>query len=153
MLPSRSKLGLSGLGSTQELDTSNGDLYYNSRPESHMGWTYQPPPPPVITQQPKPTTTQHFQPYERGYPKTLESLAEKVKSYILINIMNIIELALLRQCVVLIIYYHNVFFSTLFYIKTFSFFFFQTFFSHWFDFCKQLNQLFAKKPEYILLKK
>lgn len=81
MLPSRSKLGLSGLGSSQDIGASNGDLYYNSRPESHIAWTYQPPPPPVITQQPKPVTAQHFQPYERGYPKTLESLAEKVRSY------------------------------------------------------------------------
>lgn len=80
MLPSRSKLGLSGLGSSQDIGASNGDLYYNSRPESHLGWTYQPPPPPVITQQPKPATAQHFQPYERGYPKTLESLAEKVRN-------------------------------------------------------------------------
>lgn len=76
MLPSRSRLGLTGLGSTQDLGSSNGDLYYNSRPEGH--WSYQPPPPPVITHQPKPSATQHFQPYERGYPKTLESLAEKV---------------------------------------------------------------------------
>ena len=76
MLPSRSRLGLTGLGSTQDLGASNGDLYYNSRPEGH--WSYQPPPPPVITHQPKPSATQHFQPYERGYPKTLESLAEKV---------------------------------------------------------------------------
>ncbi|XP_033224044.1 rho GTPase-activating protein 100F [Belonocnema kinseyi] len=75
MLPSRSRLGLTGLGSTQDLGSSNGDLYYNSRPEGH--WSYQPPPPPVITHQPKPSATQHFQPYERGYPKTLESLAEK----------------------------------------------------------------------------
>ncbi|XP_015592385.1 rho GTPase-activating protein 100F isoform X3 [Cephus cinctus] len=75
MLPSRSRLGLTGLGSSQDLGSSNGDLYYNSRPEGH--WSYQPPPPPVITHQPKPSTTQHFQPYERGYPKTLESLAEK----------------------------------------------------------------------------
>ena len=78
MLPSRSRLGLTGLGSTQDLGSSNGDLYYNSRPEGH--WSYQPPPPPVITHQPKPSATQHFQPYERGYPKTLESLAEKVSS-------------------------------------------------------------------------
>lgn len=76
MLPSRSRLGLTGLGSSQDLGSSNGDLYYNSRSEGH--WSYQPPPPPVITHQPKPSTTQHFQPYERGYPKTLESLAEKV---------------------------------------------------------------------------
>ncbi|XP_076300595.1 rho GTPase activating protein at 100F isoform X4 [Lasioglossum baleicum] len=75
MLPSKSKLGLTGLGSSQDLGSSNGDLYYNSRPEGH--WSYQPPPPPVITHQPKPSATQHFQPYERGYPKTLESLAEK----------------------------------------------------------------------------
>ncbi|XP_076651840.1 rho GTPase activating protein at 100F isoform X1 [Halictus rubicundus] len=79
MLPSRSKLGLTGLGSSQDLGSSNGDLYYNSRPEGH--WSYQPPPPPVITHQPKPSATQHFQPYERGYPKTLESLAEKVHSF------------------------------------------------------------------------
>lgn len=38
-------------------------------------WSYQPPPPPVITEQPK---AQHFQPYDKAYPKTLESLAEKV---------------------------------------------------------------------------
>ncbi|KAK2582799.1 hypothetical protein KPH14_005059 [Odynerus spinipes] len=79
MLPSRSRLGLTGLGSSQDLVSSNGDLYYNSRPEGH--WSYQPPPPPVITHQPKPASTQHFQPYERGYPKTLESLAEKVHSF------------------------------------------------------------------------
>jgi hypothetical protein len=70
--------------------TTNGlgmaDLYYNSRPEhtsdrsAAATWSYQPPPPPVITEQPKPSSTpQHFQPYERGYPKTLESLAEKVR--------------------------------------------------------------------------
>lgn len=39
-------------------------------------WSYQPPPPPVITEQPK---AQHFQPYDKAYPKTLESLAEKVR--------------------------------------------------------------------------
>lgn len=80
MLPSRSRLGLTGLESSQDIGSSNGDLYYNSRPEGH--WSYQPPPPPVITHQPKPSSTQHFQPYERGYPKTLESLAEKVRSFI-----------------------------------------------------------------------
>ncbi|TGZ36946.1 Uncharacterized protein DBV15_10247 [Temnothorax longispinosus] len=79
MLPSRSRLGLTGLGSSQDLGSSNGDLYYNSRPEGH--WSYQPPPPPVITHQPKPSSAQHFQPYERGYPKTLESLAEKVHPF------------------------------------------------------------------------
>jgi hypothetical protein len=95
---SRLGLGLTGLGSDQELGldsngeaTTNGlglaDLYYNSRPEhasdrnTTATWSYQPPPPPVITEQPKPSSTpQHFQPYERGYPKTLESLAEKVRS-------------------------------------------------------------------------
>jgi len=41
-------------------------------------WTYRPPPPPVVTEQPKP---QHFTPYDRQYPKTLESLAEKVHSF------------------------------------------------------------------------
>lgn len=38
------------------------------------------PPPPVITEQPKSSTT-HFVPYERSYPNTLESLAEKVHSF------------------------------------------------------------------------
>lgn len=94
---SRLGLGLTGLGSEQDLSlesngetTANGlglaDLYYNSRPEhasdrsAAATWSYQPPPPPVITEQPKPSSTpQHFQPYERGYPKTLESLAEKVR--------------------------------------------------------------------------
>jgi hypothetical protein len=94
---SRLGLGLTGLGSEQDLrldsngeTTANGlglaDLYYNSRPEhasdrsAAATWSYQPPPPPVITEQPKPSSTpQHFQPYERGYPKTLESLAEKVR--------------------------------------------------------------------------
>ena len=94
---SRLGLGLTGLGSEQDMGldsngetTANGlglaDLYYNSRPEHSSDrsaaatWSYQPPPPPVITEQPKPSSTpQHFQPYERGYPKTLESLAEKVK--------------------------------------------------------------------------
>ncbi|KAJ9593183.1 hypothetical protein L9F63_015280, partial [Diploptera punctata] len=80
---SRLGLGLTGLGSTQDL----ADLYYNSRPErasdrTTATWSYQPPPPPVITEQPKPSSTpQHFQPYERGYPKTLESLAEKVHAF------------------------------------------------------------------------
>lgn len=94
---SRLGLGLTGLGSEHDLGlesngetTANGlglaDLYYNSRPEhasdrsAAATWSYQPPPPPVITEQPKPSSTpQHFQPYERGYPKTLESLAEKVR--------------------------------------------------------------------------
>ncbi|PNF17707.1 Rho GTPase-activating protein 100F, partial [Cryptotermes secundus] len=96
---SRLGLGLTGLGSDQDLGldsngetTANGlglaDLYYNSRPEhasdrsAAATWSYQPPPPPVITEQPKPSSTpQHFQPYERGYPKTLESLAEKVHAF------------------------------------------------------------------------
>lgn len=77
MLPSGSRLGFTNLGSSQDIGASNGDLYYNSRPAE--GHWYQPPPP-VITHQPKPSSTQHFQPYERGYPKTLESLAEKVSS-------------------------------------------------------------------------
>lgn len=42
----------------------------------HSSWLYQPPPPPVVTEQPKP---HHYQPtYDKTYPKTLESLAEKV---------------------------------------------------------------------------
>ncbi|XP_046387031.1 rho GTPase-activating protein 100F [Ischnura elegans] len=79
-------------------------LYYNSRPEhqpqhpqhrnaggqpgSNMGggssspWAYQPPPP-VITEQPRPATLpQHFSTsFDRSYPKTLESLAEKVHTF------------------------------------------------------------------------
>ncbi|XP_049782686.1 rho GTPase-activating protein 100F [Schistocerca cancellata] len=102
MLPSsrsRLGLGLTGLDTAQDLalesngDTANGlglaDLYYNSRPEhatdqtsATASWPYQPPPPPVITEQPKPSSIpQHFQPYDRGYPKTLESLAEKVHAF------------------------------------------------------------------------
>lgn len=77
-------LGLSG-GLGQGLGGLS-DLYYNSRPlgpeRSMSTWSYQPPPPVVtdrdLREQAKPTGPQHFQPYERGYPKTLESLAEKV---------------------------------------------------------------------------
>ncbi|XP_065174201.1 rho GTPase-activating protein 100F isoform X3 [Atheta coriaria] len=83
MSESRSRLGLGGLdgrgGHTQ--DTNGLDLYYNSRPPD--SWGYQPPPP-VITEQPK-GNIQHFQPFERGYPGTLESLAEKVHSFGLPN--------------------------------------------------------------------
>lgn len=92
MSESRSRLGLGLSGydtrhATSSQDTNGGlvDLYYNSRPpeSSSNTWGYQPPPP-VITEQPK-STIQHFQPpYERttsGYPKTLESLAEKVHSF------------------------------------------------------------------------
>ncbi|KPJ09811.1 Rho GTPase-activating protein 100F [Papilio machaon] len=61
-------------------DATPLDLYYNSRPPSdHSTWSYRPPPP-VITEQPKSTAT-HFVPYERSYPNTLESLAEKVHSF------------------------------------------------------------------------
>ena len=42
--------------------------------------SFKAPSPPVITEQPKPAV-QHFQPYERTYPKTLESLAEKIHSF------------------------------------------------------------------------
>lgn len=80
---SRLGLGLSALDprhSSQQQSDSNGlDLYYNSRPPD-SNWGYQPPPPPVITEQPK-SGQQHFQPYERSYPNTLESLAEKVHSF------------------------------------------------------------------------
>jgi len=41
-------------------------------------WSYQPPHPPVSNEQPKP---QHFQPFDKAYPKTLESLAEKVHPF------------------------------------------------------------------------
>ncbi|XP_064103189.1 rho GTPase-activating protein 100F-like isoform X5 [Macrobrachium nipponense] len=42
---------------------------------------YYQPPPPVITEQPRPQQQQHFTPYERSYPKTLESLAERVHAF------------------------------------------------------------------------
>jgi len=43
--------------------------------------SYQPPPP-VITEQPRSSIgPQHFQPFDRAYPKTLESLAEKVHTF------------------------------------------------------------------------
>lgn len=43
-------------------------------------WLYQPPPPPVVTEQPK---SHHYQPpYDKAFPKTLESLAEKVRTKI-----------------------------------------------------------------------
>ncbi|XP_072378931.1 rho GTPase-activating protein 100F isoform X1 [Diabrotica undecimpunctata] len=84
MSESRSRLGL-GLSSLdsrhsgqQSVDSNGLDLYYNSRPPD-ANWGYQPPPP-VITEQPK-SSMQHFQPYERNYPNTLESLAEKVHSF------------------------------------------------------------------------
>ncbi|XP_035715111.1 rho GTPase-activating protein 100F isoform X3 [Folsomia candida] len=42
--------------------------------------SYQPPPP--ITEQPRSSIgPQHFQPFDRAYPKTLESLAEKVHTF------------------------------------------------------------------------
>ncbi|XP_026328277.1 rho GTPase-activating protein 100F isoform X2 [Hyposmocoma kahamanoa] len=72
----RSRLQLGGLSP----DSTALDLYYNSRPPSdHSTWSYRPPPP-VITEQPKSSAT-HFVPYERSYPNTLDSLAEKVHSY------------------------------------------------------------------------
>ncbi|KAL1490184.1 hypothetical protein ABEB36_012918 [Hypothenemus hampei] len=83
---SRSRLGLglstldrqAGLDRHSQQPESNGlDLYYNSRPPD-TNWGYQPPPP-VITEQPK-SSQPHFPQYERGYPNTLESLAEKVHS-------------------------------------------------------------------------
>ncbi|XP_050557390.1 rho GTPase-activating protein 100F isoform X8 [Spodoptera frugiperda] len=61
-------------------DSTALDLYYNPRPSSdHSTWSYRPPPP-VITEQPKSQAT-HFVPYERSYPNTLDSLAEKVHSF------------------------------------------------------------------------
>ncbi|KAG5876262.1 hypothetical protein JTB14_022285 [Gonioctena quinquepunctata] len=89
MSESRSRLGLglssldsrhasTGSGAQQQSDSNGLDLYYNSRPPD-SNWGYQPPPP-VITEQPK-SSMQHFQPYERNYPNTLESLAEKVHSF------------------------------------------------------------------------
>ncbi|CAG9784899.1 unnamed protein product [Diatraea saccharalis] len=71
----RSRLQLGALSP----DSNALDLYYNHRPPSdHSTWSYRPPPP-VITEQPKSQAT-HFVPYERSYPNTLESLAEKVHS-------------------------------------------------------------------------
>lgn len=84
MSESRSRLGLGlpTIDSRHASQESNGlDLYYNSRPPDSNTWGYQPPPP-VITEQPK-SSMQHFQPYERSYPNTLESLAEKVHSFAL----------------------------------------------------------------------
>lgn len=84
MSESRSRLGLGlpSIDSRHTVQDSNGlDLYYNSRPPDGGSWGYQPPPP-VITEQPK-SSMQHFQPYERSYPNTLESLAEKVHSFAL----------------------------------------------------------------------
>ncbi|XP_063924009.1 rho GTPase-activating protein 100F isoform X4 [Zophobas morio] len=84
MSESRSRLGLGlpSMDSRHSAQDSNGlDLYYNSRPPDAGTWGYQPPPP-VITEQPK-SSMQHFQPYERSYPNTLESLAEKVHSFAL----------------------------------------------------------------------
>ncbi|XP_076250075.1 rho GTPase activating protein at 100F isoform X3 [Rhynchophorus ferrugineus] len=90
MNESRSRLGL-GLStldrqsdrhsqqhSQQQPDSNGLDLYYNSRPPD-TSWGYQPPPP-VITEQPK-SSQPHFPQYDRGYPNTLESLAEKVHSF------------------------------------------------------------------------
>ncbi|XP_073951654.1 rho GTPase activating protein at 100F isoform X2 [Choristoneura fumiferana] len=72
----RSRLQLGALSP----DSNALDMYYNSRPPSdHSTWSYRPPPP-VITEQPKSGAT-HFVPYERSYPNTLESLAEKVHSF------------------------------------------------------------------------
>ncbi|XP_004931977.2 rho GTPase-activating protein 100F isoform X1 [Bombyx mori] len=72
----RSRLQLGALSP----DSAALDLYYNPRPPSdHSTWSYRPPPP-VITEQPKSSAT-HFVPYERSYPNTLDSLAEKVHSY------------------------------------------------------------------------
>ncbi|XP_063890296.1 rho GTPase-activating protein 100F isoform X1 [Helicoverpa armigera] len=72
----RSRLQLGALSP----DSTALDLYYNPRPPSdHSTWSYRPPPP-VITEQPKSQAT-HFVPYERSYPNTLDSLAEKVHSF------------------------------------------------------------------------
>ncbi|XP_050536599.1 rho GTPase-activating protein 100F-like isoform X2 [Daktulosphaira vitifoliae] len=66
----------------------SGDLFYNSRPpdsrrqastlDRRNNWSYQPPRPPIVSEQTKP---QHFQPFDKAYPKTLESLAEKVHPF------------------------------------------------------------------------
>ncbi|XP_024083424.1 rho GTPase-activating protein 100F-like isoform X2 [Cimex lectularius] len=84
-------LGLSGgasqhdLSSMQSKRVANGsaDHYYrhnipHSQTMERGSWLYQPPPPPVVTEQPK---SHHYQSYDKAYPKTLESLAEKVHSF------------------------------------------------------------------------
>uniref|UniRef100_A0A8D9BH80 Rho GTPase-activating protein 100F n=1 Tax=Cacopsylla melanoneura TaxID=428564 RepID=A0A8D9BH80_9HEMI len=96
---SRSHLALGIMDSNGDLN-GGVDLYYNSRPnqsatldrdlrsgrnrdrrDQNNSWLYQPPPPPVITEQPK-SSHQHYQnSYEKTYPKTLESLAEKVHPF------------------------------------------------------------------------
>ncbi|XP_014261245.1 rho GTPase-activating protein 100F-like isoform X3 [Cimex lectularius] len=83
-------LGLSGgasqhdLSSMQSKRVANGsaDHYYrhnipHSQTMERGSWLYQPPPPPVVTEQPK---SHHYQSYDKAYPKTLESLAEKVSN-------------------------------------------------------------------------
>ncbi|CAG7717038.1 unnamed protein product [Allacma fusca] len=52
----------------------------SSREMTTASISYQPPPP-VITEQPRSIVPAHFQPFDRAYPKTLESLAEKVHTF------------------------------------------------------------------------
>jgi len=55
--------------------------WYQRDPPSASSISYQPPPP-VITEQPRPSLgPSHFQPFDRNFPKTLESLAEKVHTF------------------------------------------------------------------------
>ncbi|KAI5711972.1 hypothetical protein M8J75_004717 [Diaphorina citri] len=82
---SRSHLALGIMDSNGDL---NGGLDRDlrsgrnrDRRDQNNSWLYQPPPPPVITEQPK-SSHQHYQSsYEKTYPKTLESLAEKVHPF------------------------------------------------------------------------
>lgn len=65
-------------GSCFQLDRDLRSGRNRDRRDQNNSWLYQPPPPPVITEQPK-SSHQHYQSsYEKTYPKTLESLAEKV---------------------------------------------------------------------------
>lgn len=53
-------------------------MYIVLQLDRRNNWSYQPPHPPVSNEKPKP---QHFQPFDKAYPKTLESLAEKVHPF------------------------------------------------------------------------
>lgn len=57
----------------------NVKTYIISQLDRRNNWSYQPPHGPVSNEQPpKP---QHFQSFDKAYPKTLESLAEKVHPF------------------------------------------------------------------------
>ena len=67
-----------GYGRGGRLPGPGGSRGYGMSPgPEHL---YQPPPP-VITEQPRPRQPPHFYQYDRSYPKTLESLAERIHSF------------------------------------------------------------------------